>query len=87
MTRIDRKWRTVIVLFFVAGLNYADRTAISSVFPLVRADLGLTDVAMAAIGSLFLWAYALASPVAGFLADRVSRSRMVFWSLISLDTT
>jgi predicted MFS family arabinose efflux permease len=79
---MDQKWKTVLVLFFVAGLNYADRTAISSVFPLVRADLGLSDVAMAAIGSLFLWAYAIGSPVGGYLADRVSRSRMVFWSLL-----
>src|SRR4051794_11726040 len=82
MARIDCKWQTVMVLFFVAGLNYADRTAISSVFPLVRADLGLSDVAMAAIGSVFLWAYALGSPAAGFVADRVSKSRLIFWSLL-----
>jgi len=83
MTRIDCKWQTVMVLFFVAGLNYADRTAISTVFPLVRADLGLSDVAMAAIGSVFLWAYALGSPAAGYLADRVSKSRVIFWSLLA----
>jgi len=82
MARIDCKWQTVMVLFFVAGLNYADRTAISTVFPLVRADLGLSDVAMAAIGSVFLWAYALGSPAAGFVADRVSKSRLIFWSLL-----
>ena len=78
---IDQKWRTVFVLFGIAGLNYADRTAISSVFPLIRADLGLSDVALGAIGSLFLWSYAAASPLAGFLADRACRSRVVVWSL------
>ena len=77
------------MLFFIAGLNYADRAAITAVFPLLRNDLGLTDMQMAATGSLFLWAYALGSPFAGRLADRISRSRMVVvsllcWSLITL---
>ena len=49
----------------------------------------MSDVALAAIGSLFLWSYALASPVAGLLADRFSRSRLVVFSLLawSLVTT
>ena len=72
-----------MVLFFVAGLNYADRTAISTVFPLVRADLALSDVAMAAIGSVFLWAYAIGSPFAGYAADRIPRSRMIVGSLLA----
>jgi predicted MFS family arabinose efflux permease len=82
MARIDRKWQIVMVLFFVAGLNYADRSAISAVIPLVRSDLGLSDIAIASIGSVFLWAYALGSPAAGFFADRLSRSNMIFWSLM-----
>ena len=82
MARIEQKWQTVMVLFFVAGLNYADRTAISAVFPLVRADLALSDVGLAAIGSVFLWAYGIGSPFAGYLADRMSRSRLVVWSLL-----
>lgn len=85
------KWRMVAVLFSIAGLNYADRTAISSVFPLIRQDLGMSDVALAATGSLFLWSYAIGSPFAGHLADRLSRSRLIVgsllgWSLITLLT-
>ncbi|MEO7652804.1 MAG: MFS transporter [Bryobacteraceae bacterium] len=75
------KWQVVGLLFCIAALNYADRTAISAVFPLVRAELHLSDMELAAIGSLFLWSYAIASPFAGWLADRVSRSRMIVWSL------
>jgi len=71
------------MLFAIATLNYADRTAISSVFPLLRADLGASNVGLAAIGSVFLWSYAIGSPFAGLLADRVSRSRVVIWSLVS----
>lgn len=76
-----RKWRVLALLFCAGGLNYADRTAISSLFPLLRADLALTDVGMAAIGSLFLWSYAACSPFAGMVADRFSRSRLVALSL------
>ena len=75
------KWRLVAFLFFVAALNYGDRTATSAVFPLLRRDLGMSDLQLAAIGSFFLWSYAIGSPIAGYLADRISRSRLVAWSL------
>jgi predicted MFS family arabinose efflux permease len=81
MPRLSRSWLVVAVLFLIAGLNYGDRTAISSVFPLIRADLGLSDIALAAIGSVFLWTYAIGSPIAGAVADRMSRSRVILWSL------
>jgi len=80
---MSRKWKITFTLFTVAALNYGDRTAISSVFPLLRADLHLSDTVLAAIGSTFLWAYALGSPIGGYLADRFSRRRMVLLSLIA----
>ena len=85
------KWCLVGLLFCSAALNYGDRTAISSVFPLLREDLGASDVQLGAIGTVFLWAYALASPLAGYVADRVSRSRMIVasltaWSAVTLAT-
>ncbi|HZT33173.1 MAG TPA: MFS transporter [Bryobacteraceae bacterium] len=75
------KWCLAALLFAIGALNYADRTAIAAVFPLLRAELGASDLALAATGSLFLWSYALGSPLAGILADRVSRSALIFWSL------
>ena len=85
------RWRLVALLFVIGATNYGDRTAISSVFPLLRSDFGASDVELAAIGTSFLWAYALASPLAGSLADRFSRSRiivlsLVAWSLVTLAT-
>jgi MFS family permease len=85
------KWQVLVFLFFAGALNYADRTAISSVFPLLRKDLGLSDVGLAAIGSLFLWSYAFTSPVAGVIADRFSRSRLISislaaWSVVTAAT-
>jgi predicted MFS family arabinose efflux permease len=82
LARKNYPWFVTGVLFFCAALNYADRTAVSSVFPLLRHDFGMSDVALAAIGSFFLWSYASASPIAGLLADRFSRSRLVVCSLL-----
>jgi predicted MFS family arabinose efflux permease len=83
MGQMPQKWKIALMLFMIAALNYGDRTAISSVFPLLRADLALSDVVMAGIGSVFLWSYAIGSPVAGYLADRLSRSRVVLFSLVA----
>lgn len=79
------------LLFLIGATNYGDRTAISSVFPLLRSEFGATDVELGAIGTSFLWAYAIASPMAGIFADRFSRSRIVAgslaaWSLVTLIT-
>ncbi len=71
----------VALLFFTSALNYANRIALATVFPLLRADLHMSDVELAAVGSLFSWSYALASPLAGYVADRYSRSRLVVISL------
>jgi len=85
------KWQLLSYLIVVAMVNYADRTAISAVFPLLGAELGMSDVALAALGSFFLWSYAVGSPFAGVLADRLSRSRLVVlslvgWSLVTIWT-
>lgn len=60
-------------------------------FPLLRRDLAITDVGLAAIGSLFLWSYAAASPFAGIVADRFSRARLIAvslaaWSVVTAAT-
>ncbi len=77
------KWILVAILFLAASLNYADRGALTAVFPLLRKDLGMSDMALAAIGSFFLWSYALFSPLAGYLGDRFSRSVLVTWSVVA----
>jgi predicted MFS family arabinose efflux permease len=79
---MTQPWRVAFFLFFAAGLNYADRTALSSVIPPLRDDLGVTDVQIGVMGMLFLWSYAIASPFAGNMADRFSRSKIVVWSLV-----
>ena len=80
------KWMVVGLLALVGGLNYCDRAAISAVFPLLRTDLKTSDLELAAVGSFFLWTYALASPLSGVLADRMSRSRLIVLSLVGWST-
>jgi MFS family permease len=63
----------------------------AAVFPLLRRDLGASDIWLGTIGSAFLWTYAIGSPVVGWLGDRCSRTRMVLislvaWSLITVLT-
>ena len=77
-----QKWKVVGLLCLIAAINYTDRTAISTVLPALRADLHLSDVQMGAAGTCFLWSYAVGCPFAGYLADRLSRSRLIFWSLL-----
>ncbi|HEY1108217.1 MAG TPA: MFS transporter, partial [Opitutaceae bacterium] len=77
------RWKLAGFLAGAAALNYADRAALSSVLPAVRADFALTDVQLGLLGSVFLWSYALGSPFAGWLADRQSRARLVLWSIVA----
>ncbi|MGH7947297.1 MAG: MFS transporter [Opitutaceae bacterium] len=85
---IQPRWQVVVFLTVGSALNYADRAALSSVLPPLKANLGLTDAQLGLMGSVFLWSYALASPFAGILADRYSRRRLaiaslILWSLVT----
>src|SRR5215510_15562048 len=81
------KWIYVAALFFVSALNYADRTSITAVYPLLKTQFGFTDIGLGAIGSMFLWSYAVASPFAGYIGDRFDRSRIILWSLAGWSLT
>jgi predicted MFS family arabinose efflux permease len=72
-------------------LNYSDRQAVFSMFPSLRADLGMSDRQLGLTGALFLWVYAVGCPAAGFLADRFSKRllvvlSLVLWSLVTAAT-
>ena len=85
------KWFVVGMLWLVCFINYADRQAIFSVFPLIRRQFSLTNVELGVIGSSFMWMYALSGPLAGWLCDRFSRKTLVlgallFWSVATAST-
>ena len=82
------KWCVLGMLWLVCLLNYADRQAISSIFPLLERDFGFSKAQLGLIGSAFMWVYAASAPVAGFAGDRLSRKGLIlggclFWSLLT----
>jgi MFS family permease len=85
------KWSVVAMLWAISFFNYADRQAVFSVFPLLEAEMGLTDTEKGLLGSSFAWVYGLCAPFAGMVVDRVRRKRAILgglhaWSLICLAT-
>src|SRR5215470_8897610 len=84
-------WAVVGMLWLVCMFNYADRQAIFSVFPRLKAEMDLSDVQLGVIGGAFMWLYAAALPFAGIVADRVNRKALIlggllFWSAVTLAT-
>jgi len=82
-SKFPERWRVAVFLAAAAALNYGDRAVFSVVLPSIRSEFNLSDVSLGLLGSLFLWSYALVSPLAGTFADRFSRSSLVLISLLS----
>ncbi len=78
-------WILVALLFPVALLNYLDRQMLASMKGSVMGSL--SDIQLEAnwgfmLGS-FKWVYAVFSPLGGYLADKVSRKRVIIFSLVA----
>jgi MFS family permease len=74
------------LLLAVNLLNYIDRQVLYAIFPLIKADLRLSDTALGFLGSSFMLCYMVSAPLLGWLGDRLSRVRLaagglVVWSL------
>jgi MFS family permease len=81
------RWYIVGMLWFTGFLNYADRQAIFSVFPLLEKELGLDSVQLGMLGSSFALVYGICAPFAGNIVDRIRRKSAVLgglfaWSVI-----
>ena len=81
-------WLVVAMLWFVCLLNYADRQAIFSVFSVLKQEFGMSDLQLGMVAGCFMWAYAVFGPIAGWMTDLVSRSRVIvaalcFWSIVT----
>jgi len=72
----------VILLWFALAINYLDRQIPYAIFAALKTDLGFTDARLGLIGTVFAWVYTLSMPVAGRLADLVSRKRLIVASLV-----
>ncbi len=84
-------WLVVGLLWFCGFFNYADRQAVNSVFPLLGKEFSLSDFQLGMLGSAFMIVYAVTSPFAGYVVDRVSRRVLIpmglaIWSGICVAT-
>jgi MFS family permease len=79
--------RYVLALLLAVNLlNYIDRQVLYAVFPLIKADLALSDTALGFLGSAFMLCYMVSAPFFGWLGDSCSRVRLAaaglsIWSL------
>ena len=85
------RWAVVGMLWLVCFFNYADRQAIFSVFPLLKEEMGLSNVQLGIVAGSFMWVYAAFGPIAGLIGDRFNRKTLIlggllFWSLVTLAT-
>ena len=73
----------VVLLWVVALLNYMDRQMLSTMQEAMKIDIVELNKAEAfgALMAIFLWIYGFLSPVAGMVADRMSRKWLVVGSL------
>jgi MFS family permease len=84
-------WILVGFLWLTYLLNYGDREAIFSIFPILRKQLHFSETQLGLTGSTFVWTYSLCMPLTGCLADLIRRERLVIgslilWSLATLGT-
>ena len=82
------RWAVVGMLWFICFFNYADRVAISSVFPVLEKQYHFTKPQLGLIGAVFTWVYALAAPFAGQVGDKGTRKLVILgglyiWSLVT----
>ncbi len=65
------------ILFLLNLLNYIDRQVLYAVFPLLQADLQLTDFQLGILASVFMVVYMCYAPVMGYLAGRIARPKLI----------
>src|SRR5574337_421118 len=76
-------WVLVGLLWVVALLNYMDRQMLATMEPSMQIDIKELESAtnFGRLMAIFLWIYGFMSPVAGMIADRVSRKWLIIASL------
>ncbi len=86
------RWVAVSVFVFTSTLNYLDRLILATVWPQIRDQFHLTSTDYGFLVAAFSFSYALSSPFAGYLLDRLGVNRgirvaVTLWSLASFATS
>ena len=76
------KWELLLLLWIAFFLHQGCRQIYNSVIPLIKSDLGLSDVQAGFISSIFTLVYGVLVPVAGLVGDRFPRKWIIVGSLL-----
>ena len=85
-TQPVRAGYALFILTLINLVNYLDRYIIAVALPEIQKDFGINDAQSGLLGTVFIVVFMLASPLGGFLGDRVPRRLLVaggviLWSL------
>jgi MFS family permease len=75
-------WLIVGLLWFVALFNYLSRVMMPTMHGSIVAAIPMSDAQFGLLTSAFLWIYGLLNPIAGYLSDRLGRSRVILISML-----
>ena len=78
-----RRWLIVTVIFIITVFSYVDRQVVSILKPILKEEFSLDDKGYALIINLFTICYALMYPVSGWLVDKFSARKIMFWGVIT----
>jgi len=76
------RWLMIALAFMVAAVAYLDRSNLAIAAPLLKSELGLSDVELGFVFSAFSLGYAASQPLAGRLADHFGAYRIIAISII-----
>ncbi|MDR0870105.1 MAG: MFS transporter [Planctomycetaceae bacterium] len=76
------KWELLVLLWTAYFLNQGDRQIFSAVLPLIKEDMGFSDVQLGLVATIFTVCYGLFVPLSGFAGDLFKRRSVVFVSLL-----
>ncbi|WNG44995.1 MFS transporter [Archangium minus] len=85
-TATRTSYYALLILSLINLVNYLDRYIVTVALPYIKQDFQLTNTQAGYLGSFFMLVFMLASPVSGFLGDRLPRRYLVaagvlLWSL------
>jgi ACS family glucarate transporter-like MFS transporter len=80
---LPARYVTLLMLFIVSTINYADRATLSIAGTEVSKELGLSKIAMGYAFSAFGWAYVIGQIPGGWLLDRFGSTRVYAWSIVT----
>lgn len=70
MTGVSARWTLCVLLFLATTLNYLDRQTMAILAPLIQQQLGLDNIALGWLFSIFYYSYTFAQFGVGALLDR-----------------